>query len=464
MELEPVARSIAAHVRRLRRERGWSAAQLAMACATAGYPGLTRSTIAKIESGVRKTVTAAEVAGLAKALDITPTQLLSSDLAPDSDARALTLWPADERQRLFELLASGTWVRLAADYQASAGPYAGDPGLRGADARAYFQELEQLNSSPGGVPPSLLFLERLAAQVEPGLAEELRAWVRRQATRLGVPVPVVGEPVGAAIREDAHLVIRLERDAMDEDRYEMRPWTQLGSDAPRAGEEFVGSLHLIQQHVVELVADAEADWATDAGIIRLEFVLPRELLNLPIDQWPGHVEGEPPQPLGLRHQIVVRSLDRMRTKHWHRPWRKRWEDLWTRSWRTPGSLVWADARDPVELRRLDATLATHDQVVMALAHRPPERPAAWGDEVTIGLRAGMPVMLWLREDRFADGFETVVDTLLDAGGDLPESARLLRSKAFSADRPETHVGSHVTLLWDDPNRLIELSGPIAARR
>jgi transcriptional regulator with XRE-family HTH domain len=85
MEHEPVAPLVADRVRRLRRERGWSAERLATACEEAGYKALTQSTIAKIESGVRKTVTATEIAGLAKALDITPTQLLAPKLLGQPD-------------------------------------------------------------------------------------------------------------------------------------------------------------------------------------------------------------------------------------------------------------------------------------------------------------------------------------------------------------------------------------------
>jgi transcriptional regulator with XRE-family HTH domain len=93
MEPEPVARLVADRVRRLRRERGWSTERLAKACEEAGYRMLTRSTIAKIESGVRRTVTATEIAGLAKALGIMPTQLLAPKLLGQPDV-ALSMWPA----------------------------------------------------------------------------------------------------------------------------------------------------------------------------------------------------------------------------------------------------------------------------------------------------------------------------------------------------------------------------------
>ena len=74
-------RQVAYRIRQLRRERGWSARDLAEACERMGQRSLTRGTIAKIESGVRKSVTADEVACLARVFDITPTDLL----APESE-------------------------------------------------------------------------------------------------------------------------------------------------------------------------------------------------------------------------------------------------------------------------------------------------------------------------------------------------------------------------------------------
>ena len=77
MDRGAVTQGLADRLRRLREERGWSAQRLADACASAGFPGLTRSTIAKIESGTRKSVTADEVTALAHVLGVPATDLLT---------------------------------------------------------------------------------------------------------------------------------------------------------------------------------------------------------------------------------------------------------------------------------------------------------------------------------------------------------------------------------------------------
>src|ERR1043166_6286301 len=74
-------------VRRLRRKRNLTAQRLAEECARAGMPSLTRGTIAKIESGVRKSVTTEELVALAQALEVPLTELVDPGNGQTSVAR-----------------------------------------------------------------------------------------------------------------------------------------------------------------------------------------------------------------------------------------------------------------------------------------------------------------------------------------------------------------------------------------
>jgi transcriptional regulator with XRE-family HTH domain/DNA-binding NarL/FixJ family response regulator len=83
---QPVAtHNVAYRIRRLRTQRGWSAQQLADQCGGA----LTRSTIAKIESGVRRIVTVEEIAVLAQAFQVDPQDLLAPHTEVDDLVDAL---------------------------------------------------------------------------------------------------------------------------------------------------------------------------------------------------------------------------------------------------------------------------------------------------------------------------------------------------------------------------------------
>jgi transcriptional regulator with XRE-family HTH domain len=77
-------RQVADNVRALRALRRWSARQLAEKCISAGAPSLTRGTIAKIESGSRKSVTADELAVLAHVLEVSPSTLLARGVMTSS--------------------------------------------------------------------------------------------------------------------------------------------------------------------------------------------------------------------------------------------------------------------------------------------------------------------------------------------------------------------------------------------
>jgi transcriptional regulator with XRE-family HTH domain len=78
---------IAVRVRTLRLRQGMSAQVLANACADRGVSSLTRSAIAKIESGLRK-VSDAELEVLAEALGVSAADLLLPRTAADADERS----------------------------------------------------------------------------------------------------------------------------------------------------------------------------------------------------------------------------------------------------------------------------------------------------------------------------------------------------------------------------------------
>lgn len=574
MEQAATARMVAERVRRLRNQHGWTAQRLADECARAGSTSLTRGTIAKIESGVRKSVSAEEIAVLARVLGVTPTALLAgepdpprspiipgaadplwhsppyslrpvvealTDLPPlgELDTRrlciellqrrfgpgfrvteyaateqhlyaiaiaceeyqgglqalvdvlteligdqvdlsrlraavgelsVLELVPSDARQKLSELLEAGAWPALNRIYRVAAGPYAPPPSPHASPAEL-FETLEDVNAKAGGLPPALIFVERLAAEADPELAARLRQWNREQAERMNV-VDLLSVAAMEALEAPrsteepgvpAYLVFRIEFDALDEDRYLMGHWRQFGTGwQPEPGEQFTGTMPDVQQHIAELIADAESGWAADAESIGLEFVLPRKLLELPVDQWWRDPSEHPTQPLGIRYQVVVRSLERMRTRSWHRDWRRRWQVLQNHatSGLTANSTLRVTAGEPGGDRKLDAALARNTEVASLVlmpprSHTPHDHP----DEITVALRAGLPAVLWQRGDGAPANLDESLDEVFAWRRDLREGVRLLRTEAFGADDPATHAGSSLALLWDDPNRLIEPSRP-----
>ncbi|MEU8631948.1 hypothetical protein AB0C38_07265 [Amycolatopsis sp. NPDC048633] len=386
------------------------------------------------------------------------------------DMAALDLVTEFDRQELLNLLGENPSSRLAELVRAAAGPAAEltSADHRPADALA---TLERMNAQPDGIPPLLLFVEYLAAAAGDQRAEGLRDWNDRQAARLGVTEQIntvrLAQATEPATPEEvvAYLVVRIEPDLLDTGLLVVVHWRHNDPTGwrPRRSEPFTGDLDAVRAHVADLVAAAETGWAKDATAIRIEFLLPYSLLSLPVDQWDLEAGSSLPRPLGLHYQVVVRSLDRARSPRWHREWRRRWDLLK----KVPAGLttpeehwLWSDGAKRRHLTALDAKLAEQKKVLSLVLRSVPD--SADPGEVLVGVRTGIPVMIWHRTEAARSAFEAEIKSLRDFLPELVEHLRLLRSRARQAARPDSHVGSRVSLLWDDPDRPVEPQEPPAA--
>ncbi|MFI6024131.1 VMAP-C domain-containing protein [Amycolatopsis magusensis] len=384
------------------------------------------------------------------------------------DMAALELVPNRERERLLDLLTGALGPHVTTIVRDAAGNAAPELPMDDHEPDELLVLLEQLNARPDGIPPLLAFVEFLASYLEDHRRDQLQAWCNRQADRMGLTDELLllrrdRRDVTLAIENTellAYLVIRLERDPLGGEVFTLTPWRQLDPHRwqPRQGTSFTGDLAGIQRQVASLVEDAESTWAKEASAIIVEFLLPFELLNLPVDQWDLEQDSGLPRPLGPHYQVVVRSLDRARTRKWHREWRRRWallkaledtaEPEVDRAW------FWSEAARARALSRLEAKLSIRQDVLsLVLRSRPDESTER--SEVLVGLRTGVPVMIWQRSDGARPVFEKAVRDMLDGLCSLRERTRMLRSAAEQSARPPGHVGSRITLLWDDPERLVE---------
>jgi hypothetical protein len=72
--------------------------------------------------------------------------------------------------------------------------------------------------------------------------------------------------------------------------------------------------------------------------------------------------------------------------------------------------------------------------------------------LAVGLRSGVPVMVWHRGNCDPDRFRAAVHRLLHEGpGTVLGRLRQLRAEA---DQSVTHIGHNLVVVWDDPQRLI----------
>jgi hypothetical protein len=391
------------------------------------------------------------------------------------------LWPQEESAKLFRLLEGAVLPDVAEIYHTVVGLAA--PSLSGrATYVDVMRALETLNADPSGIPRPLVFVEHLAVKVRPELAMELRRWSDHQAARMGLAAELVAVRRRAAQtrirsgpppRPDAYLILQVRREGATGERYRLSNWRQLGRHdewSPLRGADVVGDLESVKVRVAELVEEVEAEWARHRPNIRIEFVLPSEIINLDVDQWPWERDSRipVPEPMGCRFPVVVRSLERMTTLKWYRWWYDRWDELLSQLSETGAvrreSAWWSRSATEDGLRKLTSAFARTPKLVSLVLSAPPSAATVGSDEVAAGLRAGVPLILWYREKCDSDEFVRIVESLLhgdDEPRDLLERVRLLRAEAV--ENPG-HVGKNLTILLDDPVRVVVPHHPAPPER
>lgn len=337
------------------------------------------------------------------------------------------------------------------------------PLPRFSDAWHAFTQLADLNSGPDCIPPALVYLDALAREVggEPG--ETMAAWVDQQVRQLGIEEAFaerrreMARPV--VVEQRLHLVIALEHDGIDPDRYVLSAWRQDDPEAWTPVRSDIREVRLadIERVVDDVVVAAERAWADQRAAVTLEAFLPRALLGLPIHNWCKEHDTGQPQPLCLDYVIRVRSLDRLRATHWHRAWRERWQSLQVNP--SPARIHFA--REGEE--RVDVALREHDAVAMVLNGPPLVSVSSTVDEFTAALRSGLPVLLWC-PGATSEELHDLVTWLAERGGDLldvPARSKTSRRTALgsSVHQFEGNYARDLVVLWDDPERAVDVGRP-----
>ncbi|MGY0233113.1 VMAP-C domain-containing protein [Longispora urticae] len=382
-------------------------------------------------------------------------------IAELAQERPLLLRP--ERQRLIRTLGRLGPDLVTRSVRSALGPLGVGHHLDPADVGGVVDELAELGR------PLLLFLLRVAEQCDQATADELREHYARCARRLGMADREidrlrVSEPFRPATPRRTYVVVELHEYFPNPEKYLLAVWLQHDTgdgDRPlRTGDGEPLSLAELPGKLSELLRELASASLEALGELTIEFVLPDELLSHPVDQWKVTPMGFP-RELGMEYPVVVRSLERVRNSLTRGRWRRRWSWLQSNGGHI-SAVQWLHlgAVDQAMLLA-DLRISGDDHPVCLVLCGQPGTDEALKKAIAAVLEAGVPAVLWCRDDRTAKRFEDETTVML--GGrevlDLPMLVLRHRQDAVRRGRPTEHLGLHLSLLWEDAERL-----PPAGRR
>ena len=333
---------------------------------------------------------------------------------------------------------------------------------------AAFLHLAGANAAAGSLPPAMSFLECVAEQIDNDMiATDLRrrvtAWAEqfeltdRLAHTKERPVrrPEANEP------NSIHLLIQFDPAPADPERFLLSHWRQW--DGEHWGAQHQGDAPVpraaLENEVDLVVRDVEIELGAHKtppeGAINLEMVLPWEMLNTPVEFWKKSSMSHDTVPLAVDHPVVLRSLERMRYRRNHLAWKQRWKSLKTQS---AANRLYQSVPSGDDYFTMLATHLADPQVVGFVLSEPPmERDGTAWREASMAFHAGIPAILWDRQDCASKLFREALERMLEDGSvtDLPQRIAELRRDALRqhASKDVAHAGRSMAILWENPDRL-----------
>ncbi|MBD2616325.1 hypothetical protein H6G94_34695 [Nostoc punctiforme FACHB-252] len=183
--------------------------------------------------------------------------------------------------------------------------------------------------------------------------------------------------------------------------------------------------------------------------LTIEIFLPRDRLCDEVEKWVYQDSEGFDITIGTEYQVVVRSYDRLKQL------RTQQGSYWRRNWETV-QLTWKDVPcceqvitisqacfDPNKLRKLLV-----EKIILKIC-------CNLSNLERNGLlsaihSAGTPIIIWSRCEVNSLKNPEHFDALLEKP--LHELSACVRKQRLAADH-EMHLGNHLVLLWDDPNRI-----------
>ncbi|MEU6086338.1 hypothetical protein ABZ865_05895 [Streptomyces sp. NPDC047085] len=322
---------------------------------------------------------------------------------------------------------------------------------------------------PDEAHPLISFVEAVAVRQPAALEKRLRLWNERVAPRLACPPSLLhqvrnreafraGRPV-----EPARILVDITAHPAVPEDYWVRAWLLCPGDGPRSllADRRATSRRELEHTVAALHQDVGNVLGELSGELTVEFMLPRALLWLDVDQFMISPNGSVPRPIGADHTVLVRSRDRFRIRSW-------WPALYRRlDWLelnpdevfdAPAVRYVAPGAAPAPAELLRQLRGGTSPFCFVLFDPPDYDGDLTADPVYVLLEVGIPAIVALRQNgHHADARPQLWNHLAGRLDQLPDRVRLLRGGVYpdvTGPSPVTlDLHRHVTLVWDSQDGL-----------
>ncbi|WP_148088740.1 effector-associated domain 2-containing protein [Saccharothrix texasensis] len=331
-----------------------------------------------------------------------------------------------------------------------------------------FLHLADHNAAPGALLPAMVLVDCLAGRIEDSaLAAELRRYNWRLAEKFEVTDLVEqarwrNETTTEGDDTDVvHLVFEVDPDPVDQAKVVLSHWLSWkgsGWHGRRRGDAAIRRDDL-EAEVDRVIAELEAELgitpdAERVSAIVVEFALPWEMINTAVEFWPKASPADVSVPLAVDHPVLVRSLERTRAQRYWLVWKQRWGAISAEAARP----YWSRTNGGWDLTGMAVDLNDTSIVSLVLSEPPGDRRGRAWHEAAMAFRAGIPIIIWDREDCSTSHFHEAV-TRLFASGEvrrLPDRLAQLRREALLTNESDgPHAGRSLAVLWDDAERVPE---------
>jgi vWA-MoxR associated protein C-terminal domain/vWA-MoxR associated protein middle region 0 len=336
---------------------------------------------------------------------------------------------------------------------------------------------------PEELNPLIRLLELIADDLPGEVGQNCRRWADNVAKNIDDSMPATGWAVkqaellrayrttehGRAVRavpSNAYIVFLIESyDVQPEDSFQLSCWLYFGEKLEKKiyTAERPLALPVLRSRVPDLIKEALelAEQSLPAGPRPLvEFILPREQMNLPVETWYIDV---PHRSLATLFPVVIRDLDRQNDVTQRNMSHGKWNMINRSASAAAAISKWITCADePFGERQLYQAMLSDAMTAVGLTFPPDYSVHKFN--IRELLDSGIAVALWPHQCHHAQNsdsqqlplsFNAIIDMLASLGadraiGDLPYIIYDCR-RSDGADA----MGG-VALLWDPPARIVKL--------